>query len=275
MQKLKSLLQPPRRNYECFLSSQPEYKKFVQNEGSFDSDDLTLNYVFLSHPKSIATIIYNHSYGSCKYEGSYLLSICWKYRLNLCLYDSRACGRSQGGHVTFGILEQKDLGNLIATLREREKIRKVVLWGRSIGCNTVLRYIESSYSNQPENEELLSNVVGVVLDSPYTSFDDLFLDNLKKFSPILSNFFSVPLLIMAKKWLQYHISDDLTKKQNEDLVLDCPVNLVLIHSSQDELIPNKRFTHLKQLVEENFEKDFYYFRENKTSHAGARNELDL
>lgn len=36
----------------------------------------------------------------------------------------------------------------------------------------------------------LTDIVTIVLDSPYSNFEELFKDNLKKHSPILSKLFS-------------------------------------------------------------------------------------
>lgn len=47
--------------------------------------------------KITPTIIYVHSFASCKYEGVFLIEHCAKNNLNLCLFDSRSCGETKGG----------------------------------------------------------------------------------------------------------------------------------------------------------------------------------
>lgn len=58
--------------------------------------------------------------------------------MNLCLYDSRASGKSSGGKITFGFKEKEDLFILLNYLKIEKKYKKIILWGWSIGCNTVL-----------------------------------------------------------------------------------------------------------------------------------------
>ena len=86
--------------------------------------------------------MYVHTYGSCKEEGSYLLDSCYENRLSLCIYDSRGCGESSGGKIGFGFCEWEDLFMLLNFLKKQEKFNKILLWGRSIGCNAVLQLIQ-------------------------------------------------------------------------------------------------------------------------------------
>lgn len=58
--------------------------------------------------------------------------------MSLCVYDSRACGDSQGELVTFGYKECVDLFFVLVHLTLNYQIKHFLLWGRSIGCNTVL-----------------------------------------------------------------------------------------------------------------------------------------
>lgn len=75
--KITNILQPPRVNFSNFLYSQHQVYQFETQEGNFKTQDgILLDYIFLKAPKSKATIIYNHSYGSGKFEGSYLLNLC-------------------------------------------------------------------------------------------------------------------------------------------------------------------------------------------------------
>lgn len=94
------------------------------------------------------TIIYNHSHGSCKWEASDLIQHCNQLGLNLCLYDSRGCGESSESFIYFGFREHIDLLYLVFNLNIVYKIEEIILWGRSIGCNTVLQFFNVMLSNE-------------------------------------------------------------------------------------------------------------------------------
>ena len=82
--------------------------------------------------------MYNHSFGSCKYEGSSLLQHCEKFQMNLCLYDSRGSGESSKSFISFGYKEKVDLLYVILKLNFEYSCLNFILYGRSIGCNTIL-----------------------------------------------------------------------------------------------------------------------------------------
>lgn len=92
------------------------------------------------------TIIYNHSHGSCKYEGVHLLSHCVDAKFNLLVYDSRACGESGDDAIYFGAKEKIDLLFITLYLALVHKTKKLLLWGRSIGCNAVLQFYQTLIS---------------------------------------------------------------------------------------------------------------------------------
>ena len=85
---------------------------------------------------------------------------------------------------------------------------------------------------------------GIVLDSPYTSVDDIIEDNVQRFIPFLPKIISGPVKAYFKNYIEKNIKVDLNKKQNVDLIKLINLNAVLIMSNKDELIPINRFKKL-------------------------------
>jgi len=106
-----------------------------------------------------ACLIYLHSHSSSLLEGLSLLKYC-SPEFNLCIFDSRASGLSEGEFVTLGIKESDDLEVLIKKLRAENGMREFYLWGRSMGAVTAI-----IHSNRQDREL----VKAVVLDSPFTT----------------------------------------------------------------------------------------------------------
>ena len=159
--KLEQIIRPTRVNYVNIYNSQKEsLSSFTEHNFQLKSfDGIIIECIYLEHKEndktsSVGTIIYSHSHGSCKYEASGLIKHCAEYGYDLCMYDSRGCGKSGDNYIHFGFKEHIDLLYLIFKLIIVYNRTRVVLWGRSIGCNTVLqlcdalRINESTYLNK-------------------------------------------------------------------------------------------------------------------------------
>lgn len=81
------------------------------------AENIQLSYTYFKLPKSRATLVYTHSYGSCKYEGTFLLPYCYQRKLNLLVYDSRSHGKTIGGKITFGFKEKIDLQKILTKMK--------------------------------------------------------------------------------------------------------------------------------------------------------------
>jgi pimeloyl-ACP methyl ester carboxylesterase len=77
--------------------------------------------------------------------------------INLIAFDFAACGKSEGTYLTYGEKEAKDIGTVIEYVKNRFKIKKIVLWGRSMGASLAMMYA----SLHPRNISCL------ILDTPF------------------------------------------------------------------------------------------------------------
>ena len=153
--KLESIIKPTRVNYINLYRMHGEHlSQFKEHNLTVVSyENIKLNVIFLENNNKeegsgSLTVIYNHSHGSCKYEASNLIKHCYDYGMNLCLYDSRGCGRSDSDYIYFGFKEHIDLLYIVLELNLIYNCHGFLLWGRSIGCNTILQFYQTLIANE-------------------------------------------------------------------------------------------------------------------------------
>jgi len=166
--KLEQIIRPTRVNYINLYAAQraylPSFTEHALQVKSFDGT--VLECLYLEHKDNAsgshaATIVYSHSHGSCKYEAANLIRHCAEFGYDLCLYDSRACGKSGDTAIYFGFKEHLDLLFVLFKLVIAFNRKGFVLWGRSIGCNAVLQLYNALYTNESaylnKNPKLLAS----------------------------------------------------------------------------------------------------------------------
>ena len=109
-------------------------------------------------------------------EGRFLIPLLGD-QLSLCLFDSRGHGKNKSKFVTYGLLESEELGTIsvysgqvIDTL-VRRGFKNIIIWGRSMGAVTALRFIQKEGRNS-----LTKHVKYVVADAPFFSFKTIATD---------------------------------------------------------------------------------------------------
>lgn len=104
--------------------------------------------------------------------------------LSFCNFDFAGCGNSEGSSISFGANEKHDVLAVVDHLTEKFKVQKVILWGRSMGAASALKYcelVQHYRCNDYRNE-----VLGVVLDSCFKSFEELAMEIGNKHSELPS-----------------------------------------------------------------------------------------
>ena len=84
--------------------------------------------------------------------------------LNFCSFDFSGCGNSEGLGISFGANEQHDITAVIDALTKKYGIERFVLWGRSMGAASAIKYCENRDN---------FDIFGLILDSCYKSFEQL------------------------------------------------------------------------------------------------------
>ena len=134
-----TFVKPTRMNFGNLIYNEREYFQFFDRFDfrvtTFDSKTLSaILFKLKTNTPSELVCLYTHTHGSCKSEGAFLLRHCYKYRMSLCIYDSRGCGESSDSYLSFGHNERTDMLFILLKLNLDFHLRNVLLWGRSIGC---------------------------------------------------------------------------------------------------------------------------------------------
>ena len=129
-------------------------------------DGLTLRGYFYEYAPGAPIELMMHGYrGDAERDLCGGVQRCFSMKRSVLLVDQRACGRSDGHVITFGIHEHRDCLAWARYLQERfGKDVPVILTGISMGAATVMI---AAGQNVPEN------VVGVIADCGYTSAKEI------------------------------------------------------------------------------------------------------
>lgn len=181
----------------------------------------------------INIIVYAHAQGSNALEGSFLIPICDKLGIGLCLFDFSGSGNSEGDFVTLGISEADDLALVIHYLQTNYKIQKIGLWGRSMGAVSSIIYAE----------RVQKNIAFAVYDVPFYELENsgvYFAKKKLKVSPFLTK---IVLNFISNK-IQQEIGYDVFSTKTGDICKNIMIPAVLIASRNDELVPFEDFEKL-------------------------------
>ena len=106
-----------------------------------------------------------HGNSSCRLEALEAVPILLPQNITLFCFDFAGCGLSEGEYISLGWFERDDLNIIVEYLRKEKKVSTIGLWGRSMGGAVCLKTLQ----NYPK----LSCVKGLVLDSPFSSFQKM------------------------------------------------------------------------------------------------------
>jgi pimeloyl-ACP methyl ester carboxylesterase len=93
---------------------------------------------------------------------------------NLCLLDMRGSGQSGGQFTTLGMKESSDVHQMIKTLQNTYACRNMILYGRSMGAASILKFVDEFKKGDFNLDLDLPKVEGVILDSPFYTIKKFF-----------------------------------------------------------------------------------------------------
>lgn len=175
-------------------------------------------------------IIYTHAQGSNALEGNFLLPVCDKLGIGLCLFDFAGSGNSDGDFVTLGISEANDLDLIIFYLKTNYKVQNIGLWGRSMGAVSILLY-----AHNPSTD-----ITYAIYDVPYYELESSgvhFAKNKLKVSAFLTK---IVLNFISNK-IKEEIGFDIFETKTGDVCKEIRIPATLIASYNDELVPFEDF----------------------------------
>lgn len=140
------------------------------------------------------------------------------------IIDQRACGKSDGHTITFGVNEHKDcLAWVDFMIRTFGPDVKIILTGISMGASTVL---------MAAGHALPKNVVGVLADCGFTSAKEIIQTVIKDMG--LPPKLSYPFVKLGA-WLYGHFNVD--EYPAIEAVKNCKVPVIFYHGEDDDFVP--------------------------------------
>ncbi|CAD7925293.1 unnamed protein product [Amoebophrya sp. A25] len=85
-------------------------------------------------------VIYLHGNSSCRLEAKEIWDYCLPLGFSLFCFDFAGSGNSDGDHVSLGFFEKDDLHTVIRYLQACAHVGPILLWGRSMGAVTAVKY---------------------------------------------------------------------------------------------------------------------------------------
>ena len=188
------------------------------------------------------TIILLHGYPADKGDVLPTLTFLNK-KYNLLLFDFRYLGQSEGRYSTAGVKETEDLNAAINFLKSRG-VDEVGVWGFSMGGAVAL----TTAAGVPE-------IKAIVSESSYARLD-LMARELYRI-PLLK----YPLAKLTLFWTELFLGIDVREASPIESVQNLNIPILLIHSTNDEVIPWRHAELLKEALKNNPKTEFW-FEEN-------------
>lgn len=153
-------------HYKKYAKMIQQSHRWLMEHGAKDiwiesEDGLKLHAYWVANPEAVGTILLAHGYRSTPlvdfgpaFAGYYARG------MNLLIPTQRSHGKSAGKYITFGVKESADMLGWLRYHNDTFGALPMVLSGLSMGASTVMYMLD---------EELPSNVKGVIVDCGFTS----------------------------------------------------------------------------------------------------------
>ena len=234
-----SSIRPPK----ILSSLTPRALKMGYEDASFrTADGLTLRGWYIPAARTTEkTLILLHGYPADK--GDILPALAFLHDdFNLLLFDFRYLGESEGSYSSAGAKEVEDLLAAIRFLKARG-IKEVGVWGFSMGGAVALMALEKA-----------SEIRAVVSESSYASLAQMALSLLR--IPLLN----YPVAYLVGLWAKIFLGIDLRDISPAQRIRQTTVPILLIHSSDDAVIPFSHAQSLQQALAKNPHVEFWFHR---------------
>ncbi len=221
---------PPGKIYEPFREQMVHWMKEAKaipcREFTMKSfDGLKLHGKFYEYKKGAPIELMMHGYrGTAERDLCGGIQRCFSLGRSCLIIDQRACGKSEGHVITFGVKEHRDCIDWANFIVENiDKDAPIILCGISMGASTVL---------MASSKELPKNVVGVLADCGYTSARDIIkkvIRQLKLPANLLYPFVKLSARIFGGFNLEETTAIESVKKTN--------LPIILYHGENDDFVP--------------------------------------
>lgn len=211
---------------ETMLNFMKETEKIPYKECHIKSfDGLTLYGNYYEYKKGAPIELMLHGYRGLK-ERDLCGGVqrCFSLKRNALIVDLRACGKSEGNVISFGINESRDCLKWIDyIINNIDKDAKIILTGISMGASTVLI---------TAGQELAPNVIGVVADCGFTSAKDIIKKVIKDMHlppSVVYPFIKLGALIYGR----FNLEETSAIKS----LKNCKIPIIFFHGDNDDFVP--------------------------------------
>lgn len=213
--------------YRDVMSSWAEEVKGTEKETvsitSFDGLNLVGKYY--EYKKGAPIELMMHGYrGRAQRDLCGGVQRCFSLGRNALIIDQRACGKSEGKVITFGINEKRDcLSWIDFIIGHFGKDTKIILTGISMGASTVL---------MAAGEKLPENVVGVLADCGFTCAKDIIKKTIREMK-LPANLFYPFVKLGAKLYGKF----DVDENSAVEAVKKSTIPVIFFHGEADDFVP--------------------------------------
>ena len=176
-------------------------------------------------------------------------------KYNLFLFDFRALGKSEGKYSTVGAREQGDLLAAIEYLKSRD-IDQIGVWGFSMGAAVALM-------TAPKAPEIQA----VIAETSYASLDRMAPEAFR--FPLIK----YPLAYLTGVWAKLFLGIDMKSVSPVESAKHIDIPVLIIHSTNDEVIPFSHAELLKEALKDNPKAEFWF--QDDLIHGQLSSEYEL
>lgn len=191
-------------------------------------DGLILAADLIMSKESKGVIILSHGYRSTPFSDfSCIAKYYYDKGYSLLLIYHRACGKSQGKYITFGVKESEDIADWAHWTSKRfGKRQDIFLHGLSMGSTAVLMACDS---NLPDE------IRGIIADCGFTTPRDIFKHLIEKDYPIMV----LPLLSVMERIAKKKAHFSFSEKSTIVALERNKIPVLFVHGDQDDFVPTK------------------------------------
>lgn len=188
-------------------------------------DGLTLVGKYYEYKKGAPIELMMHGYrGRAERDLCGGVQRCFALGRNALIVDQRACGKSGGRVISFGINEKRDCLSWINFMIEHfGSDTKIILTGISMGASTVL---------MAAAEKLPENVVGVLADCGFTSAKEIIKKTVREMK-LPANLLYPFVKLGARLFGKFDIDEDSAV----EAVKNCTLPVIFFHGEADDFVP--------------------------------------
>jgi pimeloyl-ACP methyl ester carboxylesterase len=242
------LTKPKRFQYDSTWLHHNACQNFQPKEYELIHDQVSFHCVKWSRPDqepAAMTIIYLPTNGRAAPDAIEILPLCEILNADLFTFDCRGCGKSSG---QFSLTNAADLDFMIShhlqtiaaattpTTTALTLNHELILWGRGMGTNSVIEYL--NYSNRSPSVKF------IVLDSPFTALHAIVhhaassIDSTKVGLTSIPSVFIKFALYMMRKSAQTQLGIDPYLIRPITLVNSITLPSYVLSADEDDYIPD-------------------------------------